>query len=254
MENTSIITYLNQETVLENIRNTVGDRTPQFITSVASLVNSNPKLLECDRKSLLSACLVATALDLPINQNLGFAYIIPYVGKAQFQLGYKGFIQLAQRSGQFKTINATDVREGELVSINRLTGEIEFDWKDDRSGLQTIGYVAYMELLNGFSKSLYMTLDELKRHATKYSKSYVSGNGTNLWKDDFDVMAKKTVVKLLLSRYAPMSTQMQTAQIADQAVIENDAYDYVDNYPEPEAIPINQDEIDSVFENVKKGK
>jgi len=223
----SIAEFLSSPVIQKNIESVVGERKQQFITSVASLVNSNEALQRVDRKSLFAACLVAASLDLPINPNLGFAYIIPYKDQAQFQMGYKGFIQLAMRSGQFQTLNVTDVREGEIAANNRLSGEIEFVWSDDRDNLAVIGYVAYMRLTNGFEKSLYMTTKELTQHGMKFSASMKKGYG--LWKDDFDSMAKKTVVKMLLSKYAPMTTQMQTAALADQAVIEGEKYKYLDN-------------------------
>jgi len=261
MTTTSIVNYMSQDGVQENIRKTLGDKTPQFIATVASLVNSNQKLQECDQKSILSACLIAATLDLPVNQNLGFAYIIPYKGQAQFQLGYKGFIQLAQRSGQFKTINVTDVREGELIGEDKLTGEYHFDFlpEEARGGLETIGYAGYMELLSGFRKTLYMTVKELESHAGKYSQSYKFKDSTkNMWRDEFDAMARKTVIKLLLSRYAPMSAQMQTAQQVDQSVIQDEnIFEYIDNpeqhFPEPdlEEVQINADEIKSVKEKIK---
>lgn len=241
----SIVNYMTNEVVKKNIAETLGQKAPQFIASVASLVNSSNSLAECDRQSILSACLVAASLDLPINQNLGFAYIIAYntkfkscdqegkeittwVKKAQFQMGYKGFIQLAQRSGQFKTINVTDVKESELGNIDKLTGELTFNWVTDekeRDKLTTVGYVGYFKLINGFEKALYMTVEDLRKHGVRYSKSYKDG----LWQTDFDAMASKTVIKLLLSKYAPMTTEMQKAQLADQAVIDNDNYEYIDN-------------------------
>jgi recombination protein RecT len=235
VEPQSITEFLATPAVQDNIKTVLGDRKEQFVTSVVSLVNNNDKLQEVDRKSLFSACLIAASLDLPINQNLGFAYIIPYKQKdgtqvAQFQMGYKGFIQLAMRSGQFKTINVTDVRDGEIVGHNRLTGSIQFDWKqDDRDTAPIVGYVAYMELINGFSKSLYMTKKELNQHGLKYSQTMKKGYG--LWKDEFDVMAKKTVLKLLLSKYAPMTTEMEKAQLADQSVIQDGDFKYIDNQP-----------------------
>jgi recombination protein RecT len=233
VEEKSIVEYLNSDTILDNIRHTLGAKTPQFIASVASLVSATPQLKTCDRKTLLSACLIAANLDLPVNPSLGFAFVIPYKNKAQFQMGYKGFIQLAMRSGQFKTLNVSDVREGEIGNTNRLTGEIEFHWAEDgRDELPIIGFVAYMRLTNGFEKSLYMTVKELEQHAGKYSASFKYNSKTmNLWRDEFGVMASKTVIKLLLARYAPMTTEMQTAQLADQAVITDDGMEYVDNEP-----------------------
>lgn len=227
MEQKSITQYVAHEAVQANIQQVLKDKTPQFIASVSSLVSSNEGLKKCDNGSILRACLVAASLDLPINQNLGFAYVIPYGNEAQFQMGYKGFIQLAMRSGQFKTINVTEVKEGEIAENNLLTGEIKFDWLPDREKLKTIGYVSYMKLINGFEKILYMTNEQLNSHGKKYSQTYKKGFGK--WKDEFDSMAKKTVVKLLLSKYAPMTVDMQKAQLADQAVIKDDTFQYIDN-------------------------
>jgi recombination protein RecT len=238
----TITAYMNNEAVRRSIEQVLGDRTNQFVTSVASLVTSNSSLTECDKKTLMSACLTAAALNLPINQNLGFAYIIAYnnrkktngsytwVKEAQFQMGYKGFIQLAMRSNQYKLINVSEVRDGEIKKFDRLTGEIKFKWIDDkteREKAKVIGYVAYLKLKNGFSKTLYMTNEELEKHGTRYSKMMQSGKG--LWKDDFDAMAKKTVIKLLISKWGIMTTELETAQIADQAIINDDGYDYPDN-------------------------
>lgn len=258
----SIVEYMGREVVKNNIQETLGKKSNQFIASVASLVNSNPSIAECEQKSILSSCLVAAALDLPINQNLGFAYIIAYknrnkgVTEAQFQMGYKGFIQLAMRSGQFKTINVTEVKDGELKGNNRLTGEMDFTWIDeDRDSLKTVGYVAYMELINGFNKQLYMTVEELTKHAGRYSQSYKRNSANmNIWRDDFDVMARKTVVKMLLSKYAPMTIDMQRATLADQAVIEGDQYQYPDNAPvDPEAVAAEKEEA-RIIKHIENSK
>jgi recombination protein RecT len=181
-------------------------------------------LNNCKPESVVSAALIAASMDLPINQNLGFAYLIPYKNKdgevCQFQMGYKGFIQLAQRSGFYKTINASEVKEGEIVGFNRLSGEIEFNWIEneaEREKAKAVGYVAYFRLLNGFEKSLYMTVDELNAHAKKYSKNFAKYN-SGLWADDFDSMAKKTVLKLLISKFGPLNTQLQKAIAEDQTV------------------------------------
>ena len=229
MANTSIVEYMNEESVKLNLQKTLGKKTGQFIATVASLYNSIDKLQECDKRNVMLACLTATSLDLPVNPNLGFAYIIPYKNVAQFQIGFKGFIQLAQRSGQFKTINVTDVREGEIESMDRMTGKMSFSWiEEGREKAKTIGYVGYMELINGFSKTLYLTTAELKDHGVKYSQTMKKGYG--LWVDEFDSMAKKTIIKLLLSKYAPLTVEMQKAQLADQSIIKGeDDYQYIDN-------------------------
>jgi len=232
MKDISLKKYVNDPKVKERIQELLEDKTNQFVISLLSLINVNEALAKCDPKSVLNAAMTAAALDLPINQNLGFAYMIPYKGVAQLQLGYKAFIQLAQRSGQVKTINVSDVREGEITHDDRLTGEIIFEWlTENRLKTPVVGYVAYLELNNGFRKSLYMTVEELKAHGLRFSQTMKKGYG--LWKEDFESMAKKTVIKLLLSKYAPLNTAMQTAVLADQSVVhEEGQYEYVDNTPE----------------------
>ncbi|MEK9207692.1 MAG: recombinase RecT [Patescibacteria group bacterium] len=260
----SIVEYMGQEAVSKNIQETLGKKTPQFIASVTSLVNANEVLRNAEKKSVMLACLTAAALDLPINQNLGFAYIIPYKNKkgdvvAQFQMGWKGFVQLAMRSGQFETINVSDVRAGEIgdESRNRLTGEIIFTWEKDekkRAMLPVIGFVAYMRLINGFKKMLYMTSQELDKHGNRYSQSMKKGYG--LWKDDFDAMASKTVIKLLLSKYAPMTVEMQRATLADQAVVGDNDYDheYVDNETPTAGEIANHKEQERILIAIKEAK
>lgn len=230
MANLSIAQYVRQDAVSKRLNELLGKRAPQFVTSLVSAVNANSLLAGCKPESVLTAALTAASLDLPINQNLGFAYLIPYKNKTgevcQFQMGYKGFIQLAQRSGYYKTINATDVREGEMTGFDRLSGELSFEWLDgaERSKAKVVGYVAYFQLLNGFEKSLFMTTDELEKHAQKYSKNYAKYK-TGLWADNFDSMAKKTVLKLLISKFGPLNTQLEDAIQKDQTADD----EYVDN-------------------------
>lgn len=216
--------YFNQEAVRGKFQELLGKRSVQFITSVLQVVNSNDYLKKASPESIFQAAVIASILDLPIQNNLGFAYIIPYGPQAQFQIGYKGFIQLAQRTGQFKTISATPIYEGQILEQNPLTGYV-FDFTQKKSDT-IIGYAAYFSLLNGFEKTWYMTKEQVHAHGKKYSKNF-----GGLWKTDFDAMANKTVLKLLLSKFAPLSVEMQTALQADQAVI-NDAdtmdVEYVD--------------------------
>jgi recombination protein RecT len=239
----SIKEYLDRDEVKTRVGQLLKSKADTFMVSLLSVVSNNKSLLECTPTSVLNAAMTAASLDLPVNQNLGYAYIIPFkdkgVSKAQLQIGTKGFVQLAQRSGQLKTINVTEVREGELKGTNRASGEMEFEWIEDekeRSAKPIIGYLAFMKLINGFEKSLYMSSDQLTKHGARFSQTFKMGFG--LWKDDFDSMAKKTVIKLLLSRYAPLSVAMQRAQLADQAIIEaEDDFRYVDNEKEtPEEI------------------
>lgn len=219
--------FFEQSFIKKRFEDLLGKRSSSFLTSVLQVVASNELLAKADPMSIFNASLMAATLDLPINNNLGFAYIVPYAGKAQFQLGYKGFIQLAQRSGQFKTISATPIYEGQLVESNPLTGfRFDFSITSDK----VIGFAAYFELLNGFQKTFFMPIDKMEAHGKKFSKTFEK-NGS-LWKTDFEGMGVKTVIKLLLSKYAPLSIEMQKAVIVDQAVINNeDATDitYIDN-------------------------
>ena len=221
------------------LRDVLGERAQSFVTSLTDIVSNDKMLQGCDPNTVMFAGITAASMDLPLNKNLGYAYVIPYGGRdgkvAQFQMGYKGFLQLAMRSGQFSRINATDVREGELKGFNRLTGDITFDWDDtpDRISKKVVGYVAYFRLVNGFSKSLYMSVEEVNKHALRYSQTYRSerARSSSKWTTDFDAMAKKTVLKLLLSKYAPLSVEhMAQAIQADQSVQrEAGEYTYVDN-------------------------
>lgn len=246
----------------------LGKKAQGFMSSVINIAKAQ-SLAECEPTSIVSSAVVAATLDLPIDPNLGFAYIVPYYNnkkkmkEGQFQIGYKGIIQLAQRSGQFKTINAVEIREGEINKINRLTGEIEFNEDFDLATLEekkVVGYIGYFRLLNGFEKALYMSREQLEAHGKKYSQSYKSEkkwiSEASLWNTDFDSMATKTVLKLLLSKYAPLSIEMQTAVTADQAVIKKDVLnpntsidgsnmDYVDNLD-------NENVVDAEYQEASK--
>lgn len=226
-----------KDEVRNKFQELLGKRAPAFITSVLQIVASNDLLAKADPHSVYHSAAVAATLDLPLNNNLGFAYIVPYNQKqkdgtykqvAQFQMGYKGFIQLAQRSGQFRTISATPVYEGQLIEQNPLLG-FRFDFTKKTSET-VIGYASYFQLLNGFEKTMFMSMEELKKHGVKYSQTFKKDFG--LWKDNFEAMAIKTVLKLLLSKFAPLSVDMQRAVVTDQAVVNDaDAQDitYADN-------------------------
>jgi recombination protein RecT len=222
---------LTNEKTQKYLSDVLGTRKASFVNNIVALVSNNVKLQECEPITLMFAALKATALNLPLDQNLGYAYIIPYRDNkakttlAQFQIGKNGFVQLALRSNQFKTINVSDVCAGELKSMDRLSGECIFEWKEDRISIPVIGYVAYMKLLSGFEKALYMTMKEIEVHGKKYSKTYTNGP----WKDDFASMAEKTVIKRLLSKYAPLSVEMQQAISSDQAILTEAGAIYIDN-------------------------
>ncbi len=207
-----------------------------FVQSVISLAGSDDLLATAEPRSVFNACLQAASMNLPINKNLGFAHIIGYknnkkgITEAQFQIGAKGLKQLAQRTGQYLVINDTDVREGELAKRDRMTGEIEFTWIEDdaeREAKPIVGYLCYFKLKSGFSSTLFMTLEQIKEHAKKYSQTYKRGYGP--WVDNFDAMCRKTVIKLNINRNGPMSTEVQRAMEVDQAVIHDDGtLDYID--------------------------
>lgn len=222
--------YLAAPAVMKRTEEMLGRRSSQFVTSVLSLAGADPKLMVAEPRSLFNACLTAAALDLPINKNLGFAHIIPYantkahITEAQFQMGWKGFVQLAQRSGQYKTISSTEVYEGQLVSSDPLRGN-KYDWLK-KSGDKIVGYVSIIVLNNGFEHELYMSAEEMEKHAKRYSQSYKSGYGP--WKDNFPAMAAKTVIKLNISKFGPMSVELEKALVNDQAIIRDDGADYVD--------------------------
>lgn len=222
----------------------LGERKGSFVNNLTALVANSAQLQECVPLTVMFAALKATALNLPLENSLGMAYCIPYrdnkknITVAQFQIGYKGYKQLALRSGMFSIIpKATDVKEGELKYRNRLTGECHFEFIDDdveRAQKKTIGYASYFRLLNGAESTYYMSVEEMEAHALRYSQTYRSKTDyikkSSKWTTDFDDMAKKTVIKLNLSKNAPLSVEMQDAIRADQSVqYEANKYEYIDN-------------------------
>lgn len=222
MAGNELTKFIRNDSIQQRINSLLDKRASQFTTSLITIANSNAKIANCKPETVLNAALTAASMDLPLNQNLGFAYIIPYGQEAQFQMGWKGFVQLAQRSGKYKTISAAPVYEGQLLTNDPLRG-ITFDWSVETTG-DPIGYAAYFELLNGFEKTLYMDMKTITGHGKRYSKSYSSGP----WKDNFESMALKTVLKLLISKFGPMSTEMESAMTNDQAVIDDRGRKYVD--------------------------
>lgn len=237
----TIKNLFGRDEVRNKFQEMLGKRAPSFITSVLQIVASNTLLAKADPHTVYHSAAVAATLDLPLNNNLGFAYIVPYNQKfkdekgmwqtkqvAQFQMGYKGFIQLAQRTGMYRTLSAAPIYEGQLISENPLTGFV-FDFTKKKSDT-IIGYASYFQLLNGFEKTLYSTVDELKKHGKRFSQTFKKDHG--LWVDDFDSMALKTVIKANLSKWAPLSVDIQRAITFDQSVVKDvDTQDveYVDN-------------------------
>jgi len=235
---------IQQDGYKKLINNTLSDpkRVARFIASISSAVAANPSLQECDPGTILSAALTGESLNLDSNPQLGDYFMVPYVDRknnrtvAQFQLGYKGYIQLAIRSGQYKKLNVFAVKEGEIkkpYSPIDETIEIELLQGTDRIRAKTIGYCAILELSSGFRKMLYWTREEMEDHAMKYSKGYQAKKGYTFWEKDFDGMAFKTMLRQLLSKWGVRSTDLQKAYISDMAEIdETGDVSYIDNTPE----------------------
>lgn len=225
-----IKTIFNSEAVQEKFKEVLGSKTPSFISSVLNVVNNDKLLSKASPNSVINSAMIAATLDLPIDKNLGYAWIVPYKGEAQFQMGYKGFIQLAQRTGQYKAINVIPVYEGELVEFDRLSEEIELDYESKASN-SVIGYCGYFKLLNGFEKTVYWPKEKIDEHKKRYSKAGNSGP----WSTNYDAMAMKTVLKNMLSKWGILSIEMQQAVISDERKIKEidesgaiDAEDLID--------------------------
>ena len=235
--------FLNLPAVRENIESVVGEGASTFISGVVSAVQTNPELAKCTKPSILSSALLGESLKLSPSPQLGCYYLVPYknsktgVSEAQFQLGYKGMIQLAIRSGEYRNIVVNEVKEGELVSFNPLTEEFTFNPCLDpkkRATLPVVGYYAMFELMSGFRKEIYMSKEDMETHATRYSAGYRAKKGYTFWEKDFDAMARKTMLRKLISKWGIMSIEMQKAYDSDQSVIREDGTpDYVDNYENP---------------------
>lgn len=234
---------LSEDSVQKKIREVVGKKSEIFTSSIVQIVGNNKLLAKSDPKTVLNACITATTLDLPINQNLGFAWIVPYKGKAQFQMGWKGFVQLALRTQQYEAINVVDVYENQFGSYNSLTEEFEGDFSIEGEG-EVVGYACYFKLKNGFKKFSYWSKNKVTKHAKKYSQSF--GKSFSPWadKEQFNAMARKTVLKNTLSKWGIMSIQMQDAITFDQSVQnEQGKAEYIDNKVEDvEIVSENEEE------------
>ena len=221
----SLSQLLKKDTTKNRLEEILGARASTFATAVVQIANSNEMLKNADPNSVLSAAILSATLDLPLNNSLGQAYIVPFKNKqkdgsfrieAQFQIGAKGLQQLAIRSGQYSELDAKKVYEGQVVDDDSFTG-YHFEWKNKKSD-KIIGYASYFKLLSGFSSTFFMSVEEVEAHAKKYSQTYKNGFGS--WKDNFDAMALKTVIKLLLnSGKAPLSIEMRNAITADQSIL-----------------------------------
>lgn len=245
----SIASYLSNEAVRNSIEKVVtGKNADRFVTSIVSAVQANPQLAKCTNQSILSAALMGESLQLPPSPQLGYYYMVGYKNKkkvgnqwveieeAQFQLGWKGEVQLAIRSGQYKSIVVNEIKDGE-IDYNPITEEINLHPimnPAEREKTKTIGYYAAFELLSGFKKEMFAPVEKIQAHARQYSKSYRydlnNGKKSSVWSTNFDAMAKKTMIRMLLSKWGIMSVEMQQAYINDMGVIDDDGtVRYVDN-------------------------
>ena len=255
---TGITTYLSNEAVKKNIASVIGEKgTQKFISSVVSAVQTNPALAECSNSSILSAALLGQSLNLTPSPQMGQFYMVPYQDKergsqAQFQLGYKGYIQLAVRSGQYRKIVASEVRQGEIASYNPITEEFVMKPVLDmekRDNLPIIGYYAMFELTNGFRKELYWPKEQMEAHAKRYSKGYARDlqkhTAYTFWSKDFDSMAKKTLLRQLISKWGIMSIEMEKGYAGDMGIINEDgSVDYIDNtMTAADVVEAHQEEI-----------
>ena len=268
---TGFTAYLTADAVKEQINKVVGSKNgTRVISSIVSAVNNNKELQTCSNSSILSAALLGESLNLSPSPQLGQYYLVPFNNKdgkvAQFQLGYKGYIQLAIRSGQYKKINVLSIKEGELVRYDPLNEEIEVNLIEDeeeREKAPTIGYYAMFEYVNGFKKSMYWSKAKMEAHAIKYSAGYAAdkrkGNQYTFWSKDFDGMAYKTMLRQLISKWGIMSIDLVTAIDADMAIVNEDgSKSYVEveeemnNYTENEPEKIIDSEVTEKTEEEKE--
>lgn len=210
--------FLNFPQTQKFLETNLGEKRGEFVSNLLAMCDGDNNLAACDPKQLMMCAMNATSLNLPLNKNLGYAYVIPYKGIPSFQIGYKGLIQLAIRTGAYEFLNACEIREGE-IKRNKITGEIEFLGENPDSKI--VGYLSYLKLKSGFQASLYMSESEIEAHALKYSTMYKydksNGKKSSKWSDP-DVrpkMALKTVLKGLLGTYGVMTTDMVSAIQAD---------------------------------------
>lgn len=248
---TGLTAYLTQDAVKTQINNIIGGKDgSRFISSIVSAVSTNPALQECTNNSIVSGALLGESLKLSPSPQLGHYYLVPFNNRqqgtkeAQFQLGYKGYIQLAIRSGQYKKLNVMAIKAGELIAFNPLDEEIEINLIKDfneRENAETIGYYAFFELTNGFRKAIYWSKEQMEAHATKYSMGYKAHKGYTFWEKNFDGMAYKTMLRQLISKWGIMSIDMMKAFDGDMAVMDGESPNYVDD--QPDEFPETKEEV-----------
>lgn len=232
MSNLAVV--VKQDNVQKRFADVLGKSAPAFISSVVSTVNNNPALQKCDPQSILSAAINAATLKLAVNPNLGQAYLVAYNNQCQLQIGWKGLIQLAQRSKRYKSITAVAVYEGEILSFNKFTEEVTYG---DRISDTLIGFFARFELIDGFTKSMFWSTAAMEQHALKYSKSYrydkQNNRSVSMWSSNFEAMGIKTLLRRLLSQYGPMSIDDHSMAFAlsEDNVFANDETEPVIDVP-----------------------
>lgn len=251
---------LNAPSVKAKFEEMLGKRSSQFMTSITSVVQNNSLLQKADVNSIVMGSAIAASMDLPLNANLGYAALVPFNSKdgcfAQLQVMVKGWTELFLRSGQCKSIICETVYEGQLVKKNKFTGEYTFD-EDAKKSDKIIGFMAYFKLTNGFEKYDYMTIEEVKAHAQRFSQTYRKGTG--IWRDHFEAMGQKTVLKRLLTKYAPKSIEMQQMAIFDQSIVngtidnmENATPNYADSTKETKSVDVQDFEEAEIVEEPKE--
>jgi recombination protein RecT len=231
VESKGLKSLLSIPSYQQRFKDVLKDRAPAFITSILSVGDTMPEVAQNNPITIIRAAAIAASLDLPIDKSLGFAWIVPYKGAAQFQMGYKGFVQLGLRTGQYLRMNCIPVAKNQFKSYNRLTEEFVGDFGVEPDG-EVVGFVGYFKLVNGFEKTIYKSKEELVKHGKKYSQSFEKAEGT--WKKHEDAMCLKTLIKMMLSKWGIMSTEMRRATIADQAVVTGDEFDNPENFKYPD--------------------
>jgi len=253
----TVAQYFGSVNIKKYVESVLKDRAGQFVTSLVSMANLTPGLKECNPETLMFCGMKAASLNLPLDNNLGFAYAVPYGKEAQFQIGYRGFVQLGQRTGQYKNMNVINVHDGELKSWDPFTEELELEIMQDqeaRAKTTVIGYAAVFTLMNGFKKVSYWPIARVEAHAKRFSKAYNNGP----WKTDFHAMARKTVLKEMLSKWGPLSTEMAEAVKFDQSVIRksddgSEYPDYIDgDVVETKSLPESSIEAEFKAEQERK--
>lgn len=244
-----ITKYLNGAPMQDYLKSVIGSNKDKFVTNLVSAVNQNKSLQECTNMSLVSGALVASTLNLSLNSSFGYAYLVPYKNKglmeAQFQIGYKGYIQLAMRTGEYQRLNAVPIYRSQFISFNALTEDLKVNNIDNFDGDEVVGYVSYFRLNNGFEKTFFWSYEKMMAHADKYSKAFNAvaygklqrneitesdlWRYSSFWYKDFDSMALKTMLRQLLSKYGILSEEMEKAYEFDNSVVENGTPRYVDN-------------------------